>query len=43
VSESNVEAVIASIADQAEHQRKFSFQEEIRELLKRQRVSFDER
>ena len=43
VSESNVEAVIAYIADQAEHHRKFSFQEEIRELLKRHRVSFDER
>ena len=43
VSESNVEAVIAYIADQAEHHRKCSFQEEIRELLKRHRVSFDER
>ena len=43
VSESNVEAVLASIAEQAEPHRKFSFQEEIRDLLKRHRVSFDER
>jgi hypothetical protein len=43
VSESNVGAVIAYIADQAEDHRKCSFQEEIRELLKRPRVNFDER
>ena len=29
--------------DQAEHHRKFSYQEELRELLKRHRVAFDER
>ena len=28
---------------QAEHHRKFSYQEELRELLKRHRVAFDER
>jgi REP element-mobilizing transposase RayT len=43
VSESNVETVTAYIINQAEHHRKFSFQEEVRELLKRHRVSFDER
>jgi REP element-mobilizing transposase RayT len=43
VSESSVEAVTAYIASQAEHHRKFSFQEEIRELLKRHRIAFDER
>jgi putative transposase len=43
VSESNVEAVTAHIGSRAEHHRKFSFQDEIRELLKRHRVAFDER
>jgi putative transposase len=43
VSESNVEAVTAYICAQAEHHRKFSYQEELRELLKRHRVAFDER
>ena len=42
-SESNVKAVTAYISDQAEHHRKFSYQEELRELLKRHRVAFDER
>jgi hypothetical protein len=42
VSESNVKAVISYISDQAEHHRKFSYQEELRELLKRHRVAFDE-
>ena len=41
VSESSVEA--AYISDQAEHHRKFSYQEELRELLKRHQVAFDER
>jgi putative transposase len=31
------------IQKQAEHHRKFTFQEEVRELLKRHRVNFDER
>ena len=43
MSESNLEAVTAYLSDQAEHHRKFSYQEELRELLKRQRVAFDER
>jgi putative transposase len=43
VSESNVAAVTAYITNQVEHHRRFSYQEEIRELLKRHRVSFDER
>jgi putative transposase len=43
VSESSVEAVTAYISDQAEHHRKFSYQEELGELLKRHRVAFDER
>ena len=43
VSESNAEALIAYITNQAEHHRKFSFQEEVRELLKRHRITFDER
>jgi hypothetical protein len=42
-SESNVEAVTAYISAQAEHHRKFSHQEELHELLKRQRVAFDGR
>jgi REP element-mobilizing transposase RayT len=43
VSESNAEALSAYITDQAEHHRKYSFQEEVRELLKRHRTTFDER
>jgi putative transposase len=43
VSESNVEALPAYISDQAEHHRKFSYQQEVRVLLKRHRVAFDER
>jgi putative transposase len=43
VSESNVEVLTAYISDQAEHHRKFSYQQELRELLKRHRVAFDER
>ena len=43
VSESNVEAVTAYILNQAEHHKKFSYQEEIREIFKRHRVAFDER
>ena len=34
---------ILYITNQAEHHRKFSFQEEVRELLKRHRITFDER
>ena len=43
VSESNVTAVTAYICSQAEHHRKFTFQDELRQLLKRHRVTFDER
>jgi hypothetical protein len=31
------------IANQAEHHKKFSYQEEIREIFERHRVAFDER
>jgi len=43
VSESNVAAVREYIADQQEHHRKKSFQEEYRAFLERNRVVFDER
>jgi hypothetical protein len=43
VSESNVESVTAYIVNQAEHHKKFSYQEEIREIFKRHRVAFDGR
>ena len=43
VSESNVESVTAYIRNQAEHHKKFSYQEEIREIFKRHRLAFDER
>src|SRR5271165_7118703 len=39
VSESNAEALLAYITNQAEHHRKYSFQEEVRELLKRHRIT----
>ena len=42
VSESNIAAVRKYIADQAEHHRRKSFQEEYRAFLKRHRVTFDE-
>lgn len=43
VSQSNVGKVTQYIANQAEHHRKVSFQEELREFFKRHQVSFDER
>ncbi len=43
VSESNKGAVIAYIVDQEIHHRKITFQEEIRALLKKHSVCFDER
>jgi REP element-mobilizing transposase RayT len=43
VSESQVAAVTAYIANQAEHHRQFSFQDEVRQLLKRHHTAFDER
>lgn len=43
VSESNVLAVRDYIADQREHHRRLSFQDEYRAFLERHGVSFDER
>ena len=43
VSESNVDAVRAYIANQREHHRKKTFQEEYRQFLQRHRIAFDER
>jgi REP element-mobilizing transposase RayT len=43
VSESNVPAVGKYIADQEEHHRKKSFQEELRDFLDRHQVKYDER
>lgn len=43
VSESNVEAVRKYIAGQEEHHREMTFQEELRKLLQRHGVEFDER
>src|SRR6201987_6550035 len=43
VSESNLESVTAYILNQAEHHKKFSYQEEVREIMKRHRITFDER
>jgi len=43
VSESNVEAVREYIANQREHHRKKTFQDEYRAFLKRHKVAFDER
>lgn len=43
VSESNVEAVRGYIANQREHHRTKTFQEEYRQFLERHRIAFDER
>jgi REP element-mobilizing transposase RayT len=43
VSESNVEAVREYIANQREHHRKKTFQEEYRLFLERHRIAYDER
>jgi REP element-mobilizing transposase RayT len=43
VSESNVPAVREYIANQQEHHRKKSFQEEYRAFLERHQIAFDER
>jgi hypothetical protein len=40
---SNLESVTAYILNQAEHHKKFSYQEEIRQIMKRHRVAFNER
>jgi REP element-mobilizing transposase RayT len=43
IGQSQVEAVRLYIARQPEHHLKISFQEELRELLKRYEIEFDER
>jgi REP-associated tyrosine transposase len=43
VSQSNVEAVRTYIRNQAEHHKHQSFQDEIREWLRRYEIEFDER
>ena len=43
VSQSNVAAVRHYIANQEEHHRKMSFQDELRALLRRHGVEYDER
>ena len=43
VSPSNVEVVIAYIDRQEEHHRKWTFQDEFRELLRRHGIEWDER
>ena len=43
VSQSNVEQVKIYIANQDEHHRRLSFQDELRALLKRHGIEFDER
>src|SRR5258705_11341335 len=43
VSQSAKESVIASIASQAIHHRKMTFQEEFRTFLQKHGISFDER
>ena len=43
VSESNLEQVKRYIANQEEHHRRISFQDELRMLLQRHEIEFDER
>ena len=43
VSESNVPEVKAYIRNQSEHHRKMSFQDELRKLLERHDIKYDER
>ena len=43
VGESQVEALIAYIQNQAQHHQKLTFQEEYRRFLERYRVAYDER
>ena len=43
VSQSNVEAVKAYIANQAEHHKKMSFQDEYRKLCERHGINIDEK
>jgi REP element-mobilizing transposase RayT len=43
VSQSNVEQLKAYIANQEEHHRRVSYQDELRALLRRHEIEFDER
>jgi putative transposase len=43
VSESNIAAVRAYVAQQKEHHRKSTFEDEFRQILERHHVSYDER
>lgn len=43
VSQSNIEAVRAYLLNQAEHHRKQSYQDELREWLRRYEIEWDER
>ncbi len=43
VSESNAARVIQYIGNQAEHHRKRSFQEELKDFLKKHKIEYDER
>ena len=43
VSQSNLEAVKEYIASQEEHHRKMTFQDELRTLLRKHEIEFDER
>jgi putative transposase len=43
VSQSNLEEVKRYIANQEDHHRKISFQDEVRALLRRHRLDWDER
>ena len=43
VSQSNVDAVRAYLANQREHHRKQSFQDELRALFTKHQIVFDER
>ena len=43
VSQSNLERVRKYIANQESHHRKFSFQDELRSLLRRHKIEWDER
>ena len=43
VSQSDADAVVAYVRNQAQHHRKMTFQDEYRRLLERYRIAFDER
>jgi putative transposase len=43
VSESNVDAVKTYISRQEEHHKKFSFQDELRRFLEKNKIKFDEK